>query len=76
MVQVRLWSGDTDTVAVDGCALESVRTKHRELWHDLWVVELAQAAPNYGWCQETIKFDFDKEDNALAFHAALLTQLA
>jgi hypothetical protein len=74
MIQVRLWSGDTTTQVVHTGNLEAVRTKQREAWDDLWTVEL-EHEETHGWTPRDIKFHFDKEENALAFHATLLVHL-
>jgi hypothetical protein len=75
MVQVKLWSGDTVTQIVHPGVLQAVRTKQREVVEDKWTVELDHEESR-GWSPQCISFSFDKEDNALAFHNALLTQLS
>lgn len=75
MIQVKLWSGDTVTQMAHPGALQAVRTKQRELTADKWTVEVDHEE-SHGWSPQCISFSFDKEDNALAFHNALLTQLS
>jgi hypothetical protein len=75
MIQVRLWSGDTVTQMVHPGVLQAVRTRQREGSDDLWTVELDHEEA-HGWSPREIKFQFDKEENALAFHNALLTHLS
>lgn len=76
MIQVRLWSGDTVTQMVHPGVLQAVRTRQREGSDDLWTVELDHEDAAHGWSPREIKFQFDKEENALAFHNALLTHLS
>lgn len=75
MIQVRLWSGDTVTQMVHPGVLQAVRTKQR-VAAEVWTVELDHEDAAYGWSPRDIKFQFDKEENALAFHNALLTHLS
>jgi hypothetical protein len=74
MIQVRLWGGVTVTQMVHPGVLQAVRTKQREA-DDVWTVELDHEEA-HGWSPRDIKFQFDKEENALAFHNALLTHLS
>jgi hypothetical protein len=74
MIQVKLWSDDTVTQMVHPGVLQGVRTKQRA-GDDEWWVEVDHEE-TYGWSPQCIKFQFDKEENALAFHNALLTHLS
>jgi hypothetical protein len=74
MIQVRLWSGDTVTQMAHPGVLQAVQTRQREE-DDVWTVVLDHEE-THGWSPRDIKFHFDKEENALAFHNALLTHLS
>jgi hypothetical protein len=75
MIQVKLWSDETETQFVHCGNLQGVKTRHREGFDDVWWVELDHEE-THGWSPTNIKFRFDKEENALAFHTALLAHLS
>jgi hypothetical protein len=74
MIQVKLWEDCTVTRIVHCSNLREVWTKQREA-DDLWTVQLDHDE-THGWSPTEIKFYFDKEENALAFHVALLAHLS
>jgi hypothetical protein len=73
MIQVRLAGDYTMTEVVHCGVLRAVRTKQCGA-QDWWTVELDHEE-THGWTPRDIKFHFDKEENALAFHISLLAQL-